>query len=671
MSHHQSRRRLGAGLAVASVAAAVPLLADFQVASADTPPASLVGLVGGTVLVRFGEADPTSITGAVAITGLATGERIASIEVRPGTGQVLGLAITDLAGPDRGRLYRIDPVTGAATATGSATIDGIDDAARTTIDINPSVDRLRVVGTGDQNLRVNPNNGSIAATDTDLTGGSQVVAVAYDQNIAAAAAGAPTTLFGISAGGNLVRVGGVNGTPSPNAGAVTSVGSLGAVPDDQGVGFDISRQGSAFATMTVGGSTGLYRVDLTTGAATLVGAIGNGLLDVTDIAVLSDVVPAAASQYTALASASRLLDTRSTQPVAGGGTVDVAVRGTNGIAANATAAVLNVTVTNGAAPGFTTVWPSGTTRPDTSSVNTDAAGQTRAALVIVPIGADGRVRVFSERGSDVIVDVIGAFAPAANGAGRFNALTPGRLLDTRTGLGANGSTAKPAAGAAVDVQVTGRGGVPAAGVGSVVVNLTSVDSSAAGFATAYATGTTRPTASNLNASAAGETIANLAVVPVSAAGSISVFTENGAHLVVDVVGWFGSDPNALAVPRGLFVPLDPQRLLDTRNGIGAPDAPVAAGGTVAFEAAGRAGVPASGVSAIAGTVTATDTAASGFFTAFPNSATVPVASTSNADRAGQTIANAVMVGLGADGRVGVFSSSGAELVADVVGYYVG
>lgn len=671
-SRHVSPRRLAPGILAASLAASPLVVSGGLPAAADTPPASLVGLVAGSVLVHFDEADPTVIVDTVPISGLQAGEWVMSIDTRPGSGQLLALAVTNTAGDDRGRLYSVDPLTGRATATGTVTVDTIEDGARTTIDINPTVDRLRVVGSLDQNLRLNPNNGALAAPDTDLTSGSQVVSIAYDQNVPAAAPGATTTLFGISAGGTLVRVGGVNGTPSPNAGAVTAIGSLGATPDDTGIGFDITAEGTAFATMSVAGSTGLYRIDLTTGVATLVSTLGNGLLDVTDLAVLvDDEVPAGASQYTGLASATRLLDTRSSTKVDAGGTVTVGIRGQAGIPAAATAVVLNVTVTDPTAPGFTTVWPSGVTRPNTSSVNTDAGGQTRAALVTVPIGADGSVRLFSERGSHVLVDAVGYYRPAVSGAGHLAPLTPARLLDTRIGLGVTGgSAARTTSGGALEVQVTGRGGVPAANVGSVVVNVTATDGTAPGFVTAYAGGAVRPTASNLNTSAVGETIANLAIVPVSATGTISLFTETSTHLIVDVVGYFGSDAAALATPKGLFVPVSPARVLDTRSGFGASAGPVAAGASVDVQVSGRGGFPSAGVLAMAGTVTVTDSAAAGYVTAFPAGVTRPTASVLNTNRAGQTVANALMLGLGTGGKVTLFTETGGQLIADVVGYYL-
>lgn len=660
-------RRVVAATALASVA--VPWFAEARPAAAETAAVPMVGLLAGSFLVHFDAADPSTITGTVLISGLQPGERVGSIDVRPGTGQLLALAVSDGAGADTGRLYSIDPLTGRATATGPA-LGTIDDTARTVIDINPTVDRLRVVGSLDQNLRVNPNNGALAATDTPLApGGEQVVGIAYDRNVAAAAPGGLTTLFGITSDGDLVRIGGVDGTPSPNAGAVTTVGSLGADPDDDLVGFDIAADGTAFASMAVGGTTRLYRIDLVTGAATVVEEIGNGLVDVGDISVLvTPDVPLGASQYVGLPAATRLLDTRGGARPEAGGTLTVPVQGVAGSPGSATAVVLNVTVTDPAAPGFTTVWPSGRARPTASSVNTDAAGQTRAALVTVPVGADGSVSIFTERGSHVVVDAVGSYRPASTGAGRFVPLVPGRLLDTRSGLGtAGGSTTRPAAREVVEVAVAGRAGVPATGVAAVVVNLTATEAAGPGFVTAYPGGD-RPTASNLNVSAAGETIANLAVVPLSASGSISLFTEAGTHLLADVVGYVSADANALATPRGLFVPVAPDRVLDTRLGLGAPTGSVAPGTSLALTLAGRGGLPAAGVLAAAGTLTMTETASAGYVTLFPGGDR-PTASTVNADAAGRTVANAFVVAL-ENGAATAFTEGRTQLVADVVGYYL-
>ena len=88
------------------------------------------------------------------------------------------------------------------------------------------------------------------------------------------------------------------------------------------------------------------------------------------------------------------------------------------------------------------------------------------------------------------------------------------------------------------MTVVGRGGVPASGVGAVVVNLTVTQPSAPGFITAYPTGTERPNASSLNF-IPGQTVPNLVVAKVGQNGQISLFNSAGAtHLVADIVGYF-------------------------------------------------------------------------------------------------------------------------------------
>ena len=666
LSGSRHRRRLGAAIVSSATALGAIALAPVAV-QADTPPAQLIGLAAGNTLVQFSEATPGNLVRSVVVSGLQVDEQLMSIETRPGTGQLLGLAITNTVGPDRARTYSIDALTGAAVPVGAATVDTIRDASRTTIDINPTVDRLRVVGSLDQSLRLNPNTGGLAATDTDLApGGQQIVNVAYDQNVPAAGPGNTTTLFGISAAGNLVRIGGVNGTPSPNLGALSTIGALGVVPENTNVGFDISAQGGAYASMRVGGSTGLYTLSLATGAATLVGQIGNGTIEVTDITALSTRFAPGAGQYTALASSSRLLDTRTAVKLGAGGTTSVVVRGRGGVPAKATAAVMNVTITDPDGPGFATVWPSGTPRPEASSLNIDSLDQTRAALVSVLLGANGAADIFASAGSHVIVDVVGYYAPSTTGAGRLKTLTPARLLDTRNGIGIAAGAAKPGAAATIDVQVLGRGGVPAANVAAVVVTLTATQTTSGGYFTAHASGSARPLASNLNASAINEDVANLAIVPVGANGMISLFTENGSHLLIDVVGYFGGDGNALATPSGLFVPLLPGRLLDTRAGGGQP---VQSERFVDVAVLGRQGVPASGVLGIAGTVAADQTQGGGFVTVVPTGAGRPEVSSLNYNRAAQTVAGPIMMGLGLGGNISLYNQGGTHLVVDATGYF--
>ena len=95
------------------------------------------------------------------------------------------------------------------------------------------------------------------------------------------------------------------------------------------------------------------------------------------------------------------------------------------------------------------------------------------------------------------------------------------------------------AGSAVDVQLTGRGGVPASGVAAVILNATVTETAGAGFLTIFPAGTARPWASDLNY-APGETRPNLVVVKVGAGGRVGLFTAQATHVVFDVAGWFAT-----------------------------------------------------------------------------------------------------------------------------------
>src|SRR5262249_41486570 len=86
-----------------------------------------------------------------------------------------------------------------------------------------------------------------------------------------------TTLFGIDFTNSvLVRIGGVNGSPSPNGGVLTTIGGLGVTLGDTTIGFDITSTNTALAILTVGGTTSLYSINLSNGAATSIGAVGTG-----------------------------------------------------------------------------------------------------------------------------------------------------------------------------------------------------------------------------------------------------------------------------------------------------------------------------------------------------------------------------------------------------------
>ncbi len=176
--------------------------------------------------------------------------------------------------------------------------------------------------------------------------------------------------------------------------------------------------------------------------------------------------------------------------------------------------------------------------------------------------------------------------------GSYVALSPARLLETRV---SEGGTGPVAANGSVDVQVTGRGGVPATGVGAVLVNVTAVTPKFQGYLSVYPTGGTAPNASNVNF-VAGQVVPNLVLAKLGTGGKVSIrnASTGPTEVVVDVAGYFmaGSvvDPGGVAA-------VDPMRLLDTRTTYGGSGA-VAANSSTVVTVLGRGGVPATGVSAV-------------------------------------------------------------------------
>ncbi|MFB9713045.1 hypothetical protein ACFFPI_02600 [Arthrobacter methylotrophus] len=112
--------------------------------------------------------------------------------------------------------------------------------------------------------------------------------------------------------------------------------------------------------------------------------------------------------YQAVAPA-RLLDTRtSSGPIAGGGSVPLRLGGSTGVPANASAVVVNLTVTQPTSFGFITAYPSGSPRPNVSNQNY-GTGQTVPNLAVVPVGPDGTVTIAntSSGTAQIIADVVG------------------------------------------------------------------------------------------------------------------------------------------------------------------------------------------------------------------------------------------------------------------------
>ena len=163
---------------------------------------------------------------------------------------------------------------------------------------------------------------------------------------------------------------------------------------------------------------------------------------------------------------------------------------------------------------------------------------------------------------------------------------------------------------------------------------------------------------------ARQTVANLVIVPVGDSGAVDVYSSGGTHVLADVAGWF-SDAGGAPSSTGLFVPVTPERLLDTRK---APLTKPGDGAQVPVSPRGQAGIPADGVSAVVLNVTATQPAALGFLTVFPSGNTLPLASDLNFE-AGETRPNLVIVQVGTGGKVTLYTSSATHVIFDVEGYF--
>lgn len=357
-------------------------------------------------------------------------------------------------------------------------------------------------------------------------------------------------------------------------------------------------------------------------------------------------------------------------PIGAGKSLDLIVAGRGAVPVDGvTAVVLNVTVTNPAAAGYITAWPTGTSRPVSSNLNF-VSDQTIANLVIVKLGTGGKVSLYNSSTTNLIVDMAGYFDTSAD----LVTFTPGRLLDTRAGYstvdglfqggGAIGS------GARLNLTIADRYGIPASGVGTVVLNVIAVQPAAAGYLTVWPSDAAQPLASNINF-IPGDIIPNLAISKVSASGQVSIYNSAGdTNLVADVAGWFPASSQ--------LTPLVPARLMDTRPGASTIDGQEAGAGALVSDGSvnltvlNRGGVPASGVRAVVLNVTVTNPSAPGYLTVWPTSETRPLASNLNFI-ANQTIPNLVIAKVGSNGQVAFYNGSTgtSQVVVDVVGWFAG
>ncbi|MEL6891589.1 MAG: DUF1501 domain-containing protein [Actinomycetota bacterium] len=373
------------------------------------------------------------------------------------------------------------------------------------------------------------------------------------------------------------------------------------------------------------------------------------------------VVPGTRSDSYVSITPVRAADTRSGQGVprralGAGGSMRVPIAGLPNVPSGISAVMINLTGLEATQPTFLTAFPTGGSVPETSNLNL-VPGQVQPNMAICPVGEDGSITVRNALGSaQAIVDVVGYFHA---GAGmRLNPVTPARILDSRFGLAAKSAlrTAGPLA-----LPVLGRGGVPRSGVDSVLVNLTPVAPPGPGFLTAWASGGSRPETSSLNW-LPGEIMPNLVVCQVGGDGAISLqpFVSD-AHVIADVMGYFSSDGARLS-------PIPGSRVLDTRDGTGAPRRRLGAGQELNIRVGGAGSVP-SQITAAAINIIGIAPTTGTFLTVWPDGDDRPETSVVNV-LGGQVISNMTIAKVGANGNLRVFNALGdIDVVIDVTAVF--
>ncbi|MFD3538375.1 PKD domain-containing protein [Streptomyces sp. NPDC058662] len=284
-----------------------------------------------------------------------------------------------------------------------------------------------------------------------------------------------------------------------------------------------------------------------------------------------------------------------------------------------------------------------------------------------PVFAHNYAEVGEYQVSVTVTDAVNGVV-AENG---FMYLTPGsdftphaptRLLDTRDGTGVKAG--KVAARGTTRVKIAENAQIPA-DVRAVVLNVTVTSTTTDGHVTVFpGKGSTQPITSNLNYTA-GQSVPNLVIVPVGTDGYVELFNGGwgAVDLIADVTGYFTRSSSSG------YTPMTPARFVDTRAGLGTAKGQLASRSTFSTQISGLKGVPA-GATAVALNVTVTNPKQAGHLSVYPGGNQTPTASNLNFT-AGETVANAVIVPVGPDGKISVFNGAwaGTDVVVDVVGHY--
>lgn len=336
-----------------------------------------------------------------------------------------------------------------------------------------------------------------------------------------------------------------------------------------------------------------------------------------------------------------------------------------GLTANALAYSLNITVVPRGGLGYLTLSPTGQARPLVSTLNSPS-GKIVANAAIVPAGTNGSVDIYVTDLTDVIIDVNGYFAAAANApAGlAFFPVTPCRVSDTRNAAGGFGGPSMQAGAARSFTVPQSTCGIPATAK-AYSLNATVVPKTGGlGYLTLWPTGPAMPVVSTLN-SPDGSIVANAAIVPAGTNGAISAFVTDATDLILDINGYFAEPGTG-----GMYLyTASPCRIADTRNATGMFGGPVMEGGTIrTFPVTlSTCNIPTT-AQAFSLNATVVPAGGLGYLTLWPSGKAQPLVSTLNSPR-GYIVANAAIVPAGTSGSINAFVTERTELILDINGYF--
>lgn len=239
-----------------------------QIPMPETPPSvEFTALSKDNKIYHYNATNLNMPISSYSITGLEQGENIISIDYRPATGQLYGLGTSS-------RLYLIDENSGLATALGATAFTPQIEGTSSSIDFNPTVDRIRLLSNNGQNLRLHPELGTVAVIDGSINGVSntQIEAVAYTNSFSGATS---TQLYNIDYATDKLYL-----QNPPNDGTIVEVGSL-MVDFDGSGGFDIMPDSNyAMAVNNKNNESRLYSISLENGKASWVGTFTQQIIKV-------------------------------------------------------------------------------------------------------------------------------------------------------------------------------------------------------------------------------------------------------------------------------------------------------------------------------------------------------------------------------------------------------